>query len=112
MLISPIKTITIKPNIKYQFKDDFLQAINLVNDKYTLKEIEVHIRTNFYSKGFVDLPNVNKAFKKIRLSLFMNQIIHKFIIKNEVPNSKYYSIDHNMNFLEKDKICELLSNIF
>jgi hypothetical protein len=92
---------------KLQWKDELLNIFNMPNEKYSPKEIENYLKNNFLKKGFLSFDNnyweilkIPGWKKRIRLSYFMNHIIHKFIIKNDKPNSKYFY--NELEFIELD----------
>lgn len=100
---------------KIQWKDELLNSLSLLNEKYTPKEIENHLKNNFMKGKFLNFDNnqwdslkIPGWKKKIRLSYFMNHIIHKFVINNDKPTTKYYSNDFNFYKLDNKEINDII----
>ena len=103
---------------KIQWKDELLNTINLINEKYTLKEIENHLRNNYMKGSYLTFDNnqwealkIPGWKKKVRLSYFMNHIIHKFIINNDRPTTKYFSNDFDFYKLDNNEIKNIISSL-
>ena len=107
-----------KKSDKFQWKDELLDILNLTNEKYSLKEIENHLNSNFKKGHFLNFDNnqweklqVPGWKKRIRTSYFMNHILNKFIIKNDRPSTKYYSHDFDFNKLNKNELNNIIKII-
>ncbi len=106
---------------KLQWKDELINILNVPNEKYTPLEIEQFLKEKFLNgknSKFLNFDNnqwnilkIPGWKKKIRLSYFMNHIIHKFIINNDRPTTKYFSNDFDFYALNDTEVTKILSTI-
>ena len=88
-----------------RWKNDFLDYFQLIDKKYSIKDISKFLKSRYNKKGtYYIIPKNDCIFlgltvygssKKVRPSFLLGLIGENYSIKNDIPKTKFWS--HNMN---------------
>jgi hypothetical protein len=104
---------------KIFWSDTLLQALDLNQQSYSYSSIQEALKKKYCNKNsnyviindtyMKELLKLTKNYSKFRISYLMNHFIKYFIISNDRPTTKYYSVDCDFNKLDNKSITDIIS---